>query len=124
MSDGVQGVVVCHGNLAAALVGAVEQIAGATDALVAVTNAECDREALRERIGVAVGDVPTIVFTDLPNGSCVMAALRELQRGHEARIVTGVNLAMLLEFVFHRDGELDATAARLATVGTTAITVP
>ena len=124
MSDVVQGVVVCHGDLAAALVGAVAHIAGAPEALVAVTNAECDREALRQRIASAVGDAPTIIFTDLPNGSCVMAALSELRHGHDARIVTGVNLAMLLDFVFHRDGDLDTTAARLATVGATAITVP
>ncbi len=40
--------------------------------------------------------------------------MRQLKSLPEVRVVTGVNLAMLLEFVFHRDGAVGDVAAHLA----------
>ena len=88
MSSGMRGVIVCHAGLAAALVEAVNQISGLGDALVPVSNEGCDRDLLRERIAEAVGSDPAVVFVDLPTGSCMMAALREIKEGHDASIVT------------------------------------
>ncbi len=121
MSEGLRGVVVCHAGLAAALVEAVNQITGLADALVSVSNEGCDRNSLRDRIAEAIGPDPAVVFVDLPTGSCMMAALRELREAHEASIVTGVNLPMLLEFVFHRDSTPEEAAARARTAATEAI---
>ena len=123
MSSGVRGVVVCHAGLAASLVEAVNQISGFGDALVPVSNEGCDRDLLRDRIAEALGPDPAVVFVDLPTGSCMMAALRELKGAHDASIVTGVNLPMLLEFVFHRDGTPDEAAGRARAAGTEAIRV-
>ena len=123
MSSGVRGVVVCHAGLAAALVEAVKQISGFGDALVAVSNEGCDRDMLRERIAQALGSHPAVVFVDLPTGSCMMAAMRELREGHDATVVSGVNLPMLLEFVFHRDGTPDEAAGLARAAGTEAVRV-
>lgn len=117
----LNGVVIGHGTLAAALVDAVHRIAGDDSGLVAISNTDCDRGTLEERILAAVGDGPAIVFVDMPSGSCLFAAMRRLQTVPNARVVTGVNLAMLLEFVFHRDGDVDAVAARLVEVGMRAV---
>ncbi len=123
MSSGVRGVVVCHAGLAAALVEAVNQISGLGDALVPVSNEGCDRDLLRERIAQALGSDPAVVFVDLPTGSCMMAAMSELKESHDATIVTGVNLPMLLNFVFHRDGTPDEAAGLARAAGTEAVRV-
>lgn len=117
----LHGVIVGHAGLASALVGAVEQIAGQGSGLTAVSNADCDRDGLEDRIMAAVGDQPTVVFIDMPAGSCLFAAMRRLQSVPDVRVVTGVNLAMLLEFVFNRDGTPADAAEHLAQVGARAI---
>ena len=124
MSDELHGVVVCHGRLAGALVDAAEQISGVTGALKAVSNTGCDRGALEERVAEAVGDGPAVVFVDLASGSCLFAVLNRLKATASAKTVTGVNLAMLVDFVFHRTLPLEEAAARAAVAGTKAIRVP
>ena len=64
---------------------------------------------------------PAIVFIDMPSGSCMFAAMHRLREMPGMRLVTGVNLAMLLEFVFHRDGDLDDVASKVADAGASAI---
>jgi mannose/fructose-specific phosphotransferase system component IIA len=117
------GAVVGHGALAAALIDAVERIAGPETGLVAISNTDCDRDTLERRIIEAAGAGPAIVFIDMPSGSCMFAAMHRLGELDTVRLVTGVNLAMLLEFVFHRDDPLDDVAARVADAGTGAIGV-
>lgn len=119
----LRGVVVCHGPLAAALVEATEQIAGLSGVLTPVSNAGCGRTDLEARVNDAVGDGPTVVFVDMASGSCLFAVLRRLRERKNVRVVTGVNLAMLLDFVFHREGSLDAAATRAADAGEKAIKV-
>lgn len=122
-SDALRGVVVCHGPLAGALVGAVEQIAGQEGVLVAVSNEGCDRGSLEARVAEAVGGGPAVVFVDMASGSCLFAVLRKLREREDVRVVTGVNLAMLIDFVFHREETVEAAAARAVEVGNKAITV-
>ena len=124
MSEELRGVVVCHGRLAGALVEAAEQISGVTGALSAVSNTGCDRGALEERVAEAVGDGPAVVFVDLASGSCLFAVLHRLKASAVAKTVTGVNLAMLVDFVFHRTLPLDEAAARAAIAGGKAIRIP
>jgi mannose/fructose-specific phosphotransferase system component IIA len=124
MSDSLIGVVVCHRDLASALVGAAEEISGVWGALVPVSNTGCDRGGLEERVREAIAARPAVVFVDMPSGSCLIATLQRL-RGHpEVAAVTGVNLAMLLDFLFHRDLPPAEAAGRAVNVGTRAIRVP
>jgi mannose/fructose-specific phosphotransferase system component IIA len=124
MSDELRGVVVCHGRLAGALVEAAEQISGVTGALTAVSNTGCDRGALEERVAEAVGDGPAVVFVDLSSGSCLFAVLNRLKSENSVKVVTGVNLAMLVDFVFHRTLSPAEAAARAVTTGQASIRVP
>lgn len=124
MSDGLRGVVVCHGNLAQALIDAVHQISGLTDGLVPVSNRDCDRDALERRIVDAVAGQPAVLFVDMASGSCLFAVLHRVQSLPGVRVVTGVNLAMLLDFMFHRSLAPDAAAARAVETGGQAIRVP
>ena len=124
MSEPLRGVVVCHGRLAEALVDAAEQISGVTGALTAVSNTGCDRGTLEKRVGEAVGVGPAVVFVDLASGSCLFAVLNRLHSNTASKVVTGVNLAMLVDFVFHRTLPLNEAAARAAIAGGKAIRVP
>ena len=117
----LRGIVAAHGPLATALVDAAEQISGVTGALVAVSNAGCDREAIERRIAEAVGPGPALVFVDMPSGSCLFAAMRRMREHNSIRVVTGVNLSMLVDFVFHRSLPLDEAAARAGRTGANAI---
>jgi mannose/fructose-specific phosphotransferase system component IIA len=123
MSEPLRGVIVCHGTLAHALVDATAQISGMADALVPVSNSGCDRGDLEARVEAAVGTEPTVVFVDMASGSCLFAVLRRLRERPNVRVVTGVNLAMLLDFVFHRDLAPDEAAKRAVEIGEKAIQV-
>jgi mannose/fructose-specific phosphotransferase system component IIA len=124
MSEPLHGVVVSHAELAAALVTATRAISGVDGVLEAVSNEGCDPEALAARIDKALGKGPAVLFVDLPGGSCLTSALR-LSRGRTSvAVVTGVNLAMLLDFVFHRDLSPAEAAQRAAQAGGQAIRTP
>jgi mannose/fructose-specific phosphotransferase system component IIA len=124
MSDELLGVVVCHGPLAGALVQAAEQISGIQGALVPVSNSGCDREALEQRVLAAVNGQPAVVFVDLASGSCSFAVLKRLRGEPSVKVVTGVNLAMLVDFVFHRTLSPAEAAARVVAAGERSIRIP
>ncbi len=120
----LRGVVAAHGALAEAMVRAVESITGITGAIQAVSNTDCDRGRLEERIHDAIGGAPAVLFVDMPSGSCLFAALSRFKSEPHVRVVTGVNLAMLVDFVFHREATPEAAAERAAATGAKAIRVP
>ena len=124
MSDELHGVVVCHGTLAEALVQAAEQISGLRGALTPITNTGCDRDTLEQRVLAAVDGRPTVVFVDLASGSCLFAVLKRLRSEKSVRVVTGANLAMLVDFVFHRGLSPEEAAARAAVAGQKSIGTP
>jgi mannose/fructose-specific phosphotransferase system component IIA len=124
MSEPLRGVVVCHGRLAGAMVEAVEHITGISGALAAVSNTDCDRGRLEERLVAAVDGGPAVVFVDMASGSCLFAALHRLRTDDGVKVVTGVNLAMLVDFVFHRDSAVQSAATRAAEIGAKAIKLP
>ena len=95
MSDGLRGVVVSHAELAAALVDAVREITGQEEALVAVSNEGCSRALLNDRLEEAVHATPSVVFVDLPGGSCLQAAILYLRTHHDVAVVAGVNIVEL-----------------------------
>lgn len=124
MSEELRGVVVCHGPLAGALVQAAEQISGLSGALIPVSNTGCDRDALEDRIMAAVDDRPSVVFVDLASGSCLIAVLKRLRSEQQVKVVTGVNLAMLVDFVFHRSLSPQEAAGRAVQAGENSIRIP
>jgi len=124
MSDALRGVIVSHAAVAEALVKAVVAITGVEGALIPISNEGCDAEALTERLTTALGGQPAVLFIDLPGGSCLTSALRQARGRADLAVVTGVNLAMLLDFVFHRDVTPAEAARRAGEAGAKAIRVP
>lgn len=118
MSEPARGLIVAHSSLAAGMVAAVRQIAGPEeDALQAVSNESHGPEGLVAAIEASVGDAPCVLFTDLANGSCAFAARKVALARPRTAVVCGVNLPVLLDFVFHRELPLAQLAARLQEKG-------
>lgn len=123
MSSPIRGVIVSHAAVAQALVTAVTTITGIDGALTPVSNEGCGTEALAERLRLAVGEGPAVLFVDLPGGSCLTSSLRYAKQHADIAVVTGVNLAMLLDFVFHREIPPAEAARRAVDAGAKAIRV-
>ena len=130
MSDAPEGeptaaphvaIVAGHGDVAAGLVSAVAQITGRGELLLPVSNrglGGADIEAAL-RSAVASGAVRAL-FTDLPSGSCTIAARRVLRDRPDLVLVTGVNLPTLVDFVCRFGG--DAVPSDDAAGAVTAVT--
>jgi PTS system mannose-specific IIA component len=120
-----RALVVTHGDLAAALVGAVEGFLGPQSGFDPVSNDALSIDDLRLRIEGAVADGAgsLIVFTDMMGGSCDSAA-RLAARGRPIVVVSGVNLPMLVEFCHYRERMgVDELVARVARKGSAGIEV-
>jgi len=122
MSD-LRGIIVSHAAVAQALVTAVGAITGVQDALTGISNEGCGTAELGERLRAAIGEGPAVVFVDLPGGSCFTSSVRYAKQHAEIAVVTGVNLAMLLDFVFHRNVSPAEAARRAVDAGAKAIRV-
>lgn len=123
MSEPVRGLVVSHATLAEGLVQSVSRIAGLDDGVLRpVSNEGCGPDALQKAVAAQMGGGPVIVFTDMPSGSCAFAARRLTLDRPDTAVVCGVNLPMLLDFVFHRDLPLPELVDRLVNKGKAAIT--
>ncbi len=116
------GIVVGHGEMARGLVDAVRRIAGeSAEGLSAVSNDGKGPDELRAALDEAAGAGPVVVFVDLESGSCGLAAAYTCRAKTERAVVCGVNLPMLLDFVFHRDLPLEELVARVVEKGRSAI---
>ena len=106
----VRALVAGHGTFAEGMLSAVEQITGRPDLFIGVTNRDLSAQGvealMRERLTASGA---TVIFTDLPAGSCTMAARRIQRERPTIAVVTGVNLATLLDYAFHADnGDVSA----------------
>ena len=94
------------------------------EGLVAVSNTECSREQIEAKVEVAAGTGPAVLFVDMPCGSCFFAAMHFARGRDHVRVVTGVNLPMLLDFVNHPALPPAESAVRATAKGTEAIRHP
>lgn len=113
MSEEVLGILVGHGKLAEGLLDAVEEITGTRDGLLPLDNHGVTPEGLEEQLTELAGQHASVIFVDLPSGSCAFAARRLKRRHPQMAIVCGVNLPLLLDFMFHRTLPLDELVERL-----------
>ena len=120
----VRALVAGHGDFAAGLVSAVGQITGRGDAFVTLSNRDMSavdvERAMREQVDARS---LAVIFTDLPAGSCTMAARRLQRERPEVVLVTGTNLATLLDFVFHTDVPANEAAQHAVEKGRAALVV-
>lgn len=124
-----RGIVVAHAGLAKGLVEAVQRITGIDEAaLVPFSNEGLGPSGIVDGLNHLMDAGPTIVFTDLREGSCGIAARHACREGGERAVVTGVNLPLLLDFAMKRSilpfHELVARLVERGREGISAIPAP
>ncbi|HZO18977.1 MAG TPA: hypothetical protein VFB46_08330 [Gemmatimonadaceae bacterium] len=97
-------IIAAHGDLAKGFVSAVEQITGRGKLFIAMTNSGLGASEI-ERALIELVDSRNIrvIFTDLPAGSCTIAARRVLAGRPDMILVTGTSLPLLLDFMSHEE---------------------
>ena len=114
----VRGVLLSHGKLAEGMVDAVRRITGLDeDVLVPMSNEGQNPQGLADQVDALVGGEPVVVFTDLGTGSCALTAQLTCRDNGRRAVLFGMNLPMLLEFVFHRELPLSQLVPRLLAKG-------
>ena len=116
-------VVAAHGDLADAFVSAASLICGRLDDIASVGLRPDDSpESFAERLHAALGpDGPVVILTDLVGGTPHNVAMAAARRRPSAVLISGVNLAVLIEAAMSTD-VLDAeTVDRLVELGRTAL---
>jgi PTS system N-acetylgalactosamine-specific IIA component len=120
----VKALVAGHGAFAEGLLSAVEQITGRSEVFIPVTNRDLSAAGVEELIRAKLASSGArVIFTDLPAGSCTMAARRIQREDPGVSVVTGVNLATLLDFAFHEDANDAGAVAHAADKGRAALSV-
>lgn len=119
-----RAIVAGHGEFAAGLVSAVQQITGRGGQLIPVAvhqlSVEDIEDLLRRRM---IEHDVHVIFTDLQAGSCTMASRRILRGMNDAVLVAGANLPTLLDFVFSESRPAPEAARHAAERGRAAIAV-
>lgn len=115
------GVIVTHAGLAGALRAAAAEVAGDVSALATLSNEGRSQQDLGQEVRAlieALGASGCIVFVDSRGSSCATGCLNSLRDLPQVRVISGVNLPMLVDFLLRRnDHDLDAMAERLVQRG-------
>jgi mannose/fructose-specific phosphotransferase system component IIA len=94
-----RAIVAGHGDFAAGLVSAVQQITGRGGMFLTISARDLSGDDLEDLLRRSIeGTGVKVVFTDLQAGSCTMATRRYLKDRGDVLLVAGVNLPMLLDF--------------------------
>ena len=102
----ITGIVVTHGKLAEELVRTAELIVGAQEDLFSISGSDLCDEHVVDRIRSIVGghERPEIlVFVDFFGGSCCINSVRAVEGVPGAKVISGVNLPILLDFATKRE---------------------
>jgi PTS system N-acetylgalactosamine-specific IIA component len=119
-----RAIVAGHGAFPDGIVNAVEQITGYGRVFVPLSNAGLSGQDIEERLRACAAELHLkVFFTDLPGGSATMAVRRMMRDTEGVVLVTGANLATLLEFVFRGDEGAGDAARHAAEKGRAAIAV-
>jgi mannose/fructose-specific phosphotransferase system component IIA len=102
----IRGIVLGHGNFAENMLRTAEQIVGKQKLVDAISNAGMSCNLLNERLEKTLGQSntnETIVFVDLPGGSCTISCYNVLRNREDLNVICGINLPVLIEFFMLRE---------------------
>lgn len=121
-------ILIAHGHFAEQAQKSAEMVMGAIDGLYAISMLESDGldgttkklQAVLEKIGA---QTPAIIAADMVAGTPCNVAVRAMYERDNIRIVTGLNLPIIMEYAVADEENLDAMANFLREVGTEAVKV-
>jgi PTS system mannose-specific IIA component len=99
------GIIVTHGKLADELVRTAELIVGKQEELYPISGSDLCDENVIGRIREIVdrrGEAKAIVFVDYFGGSCCINSVRAVEGEEGIKVISGVNLPVLLAFATKR----------------------
>jgi PTS system mannose-specific IIA component len=112
----ISAIVVTHGRLAQEFIATAQKIYGNVKGVYAVSNDDSTPQSLVSEVGGP--DDSFVIMVDFLGGSCGHATLSVERRRRNVRIVSGVNLPMLLAFLNKRaDVSFERLPAELASRG-------
>ncbi|HUV35918.1 MAG TPA: hypothetical protein VMX58_03155 [Patescibacteria group bacterium] len=99
---GTIGIIVTHGRLAEELLRTAELIIGTVKDCYAISGSDlCDEELVQRirHIIVDSGRAHAVIFVDYFGGSCCINSARAIDGIRGVKVVSGVNLPLLLDFL-------------------------
>ena len=115
-----RAIVAGHGTFPEGIIDAVSQISGCGDVFLAISNTGMSGSDIEEKLRAASAGI-RVFFTDLPGGSATLAVRKLMRTDPGIVLVTGANLATLLEFAFQTDADPCEAARRSADKGRAAL---
>ncbi len=114
----VPALVICHGDLGSAFLDALRGIFGEVDRFHVISNSGLSAKALEVAVAGKLSELgeQALIFTDYFGGSCANASLAALRGRPGYRVVSGVNLPMLIYYLTHR-GDMDMDAILPGVIG-------
>lgn len=118
----ISAIVVTHGRLAEEFIATAQSIYGSFKGVYAVSNADKSPQALASDVDAIIDsggpEDSFVILVDFLGGSCGHATLSVERRRRNVRVVSGVNLPMLLAFLNKRaDVGFERLPAELASRG-------
>ncbi len=102
----VTGLVICHGQLAFEIIDATQKIVGSAEGVYPFTNEDLDNKGLHEKLYQVIREHSSehiIAMVDLRGGSCWTVAKMLTREFPQLKIVTGINIPMLISFLTKRE---------------------
>ncbi|MDQ3083171.1 MAG: hypothetical protein M3R07_13275 [Gemmatimonadota bacterium] len=117
-----RAIVAGHAAFPEGIISAVDQISGAGGLFIAVSNKGLCGDDIEEVFRAAAEpDGIKVFFTDLPAGSATLAVRRMMRVDSSIVLITGANVATLLEFAFCSGDDPVAAARQAADKGRAAL---
>lgn len=118
----ISAIVVTHGRLAEEFIATAHKIYGGFKGVYAVSNEDKSPQTLASDVDAIIDsggpDDSFVILVDFLGGSCGHATLSVERRRRNVRVVSGVNLPMLLAFLNKRaDVSFERLPAELASRG-------
>ena len=97
----IGGLLVTHGNLGRILVEETIRITGKADRLESLMTSGLSASEITEQVSSYIQNDPWIVFSDCPGTAPTLRSYAAISQGQA--VITGMNLGMLISFVFKRE---------------------